>query len=201
MTAYSTHPLPANDTEPAFSVSGRLSDKDAKNLVNETRSSSIGPTALYYAGVTAPVISAGMALVARNVLDTTPLSAYWVWLISSLMAAMAGIVWYLIFVRWSYRHGAGRAGETGGETHIDLGPEGLHISRGAVETRIAWSAVTTVHTRRRYTLVLFDGADPLIVPDKWFGKDKSSARAFKMRLKQGAPHGAQPEKKAGPGQP
>lgn len=194
MTAYSTHPLPANDTTPAFIISGRLSDKDARRLVNETRSSSIGPTALYYAGVTAPVISAGMALVGRGALETTPVSEYWVWLLSSLMAAMAGIVWYLIFVRWSYRHRAGRAAETGGTTHIDLAPEGLHIIRGAVETRIAWSAVTKVQTRRGYTLVLFDGADPLIVPDKWFGKDKSSARAFKMRLKQGAPHGAQQEK-------
>lgn len=200
MATYSTHPLPANDTAPSFRVSGQLSDGDARRLVNETRSSSIGPTALYYAGVTAPVISAGMALVARGALETTPVSTYWIWFISSLMAAMAGIVWYLIFVRWSYRHRAGRAGETGGETHIDLGPEGLHVTRGAVETRIGWSAVTKVQTRRAYTLILFDGADPLIVPDKWFGKDKAGARAFKMRLKQGAPNGAQQEK-AGPGEP
>lgn len=200
MMPFAPSPVPANDTQPVFRVSGRLREKDTKRLVNETRSSSIGPTALYYAGVTAPVISAGMALVARNTFDTTPLSDYWIWFASSMMAAMAGIVWYLIFVRWSYRHRAGRAGETGAETEIDLTPEGLHIIRGAVETRIAWSAVTAVRTRRSYTLILFDGADPLIVPDKWFAREKGAARAFKMRLKQGAPHGAQ-QKETGPGQP
>ncbi|MEE2878270.1 MAG: YcxB family protein [Pseudomonadota bacterium] len=198
MKLTASNPLPANDTEPVIRARGKLREKDTKRLVNETRSSNIGPTALYYAGVTAPVISAGMALVSRNTLDTTPISDYWLWLLSSLMAAMAGIVWYLIFVRWSYRHGAGRAGETDTETEIDLAPEGLHIIRGAVETRIAWSAVTAVRTRRSYTLILFDGADPVIVPDKWFAKDKGAARAFKMRLKQGVPHGAQP-KEAGSG--
>ena len=190
-------PLPANDTEPVFRVRGQIAEKDAKRLVQETRSASIGPTALYYAGVTAPVISAGMALVSRNILDNSGLiSAYWVWFASSMMAAMAGITWYLIFVRWSYRHRPGRAGETDTETEIDLTPEGLHIIRGAVETRIAWSAVRAVRTRRAYTLVLFEGAEPLIVPDKWFAREKGSARAFKMRLKQGASHGAQPEEKA-----
>ncbi|MEQ8558427.1 MAG: YcxB family protein [Henriciella sp.] len=200
MTTPSPHPIAANDIGPSCRVSGTLTDKDMKRLVNETRSSNIGPTALYYAGVTAPVISAGMALMARNTLDATPVSDYWIWFLSSLLAAMAGIVWYLIFVRWSYRHQAGRAAETAAETDIDLSPKGVHITRGAVETCIAWSAIRTVTTRRAYTLVTFDGADPLIVPDKWFARDKASARAFKSRLQEGAPDGAQPEKKARSGQ-
>ena len=200
MQPFMPKPVAANDTAPVYRVSGRLREKDTKRLVSETRSSRIGPTALYYAGVTAPVISAGMALVARNTLDSTPVSDYWVWFGSSLMAAMAGIVWYLIFMRWSYRHRSGRAGETGAETEIDLTPEGLHIIRGAVDTRIAWSAVSAVRTRRSYTLIFFEGANPLIVPDTWFGKDRNAARAFKMRLKQGASDGAQP-KETGSGQP
>ncbi|WP_084395855.1 YcxB family protein [Henriciella aquimarina] len=173
---------------------GKLTDKDMKRLVNQTRSSNIGPTALYYAGVTAPVISAAMALMTRNALSTTPVSSYWTWFLSSLCAAMAGIVWYLIFVRWSYRHHAGRASETGAETVIDLTQQGLQIRRGAVETRIAWAAVQTVRSRRSYTLITFDGADPLIVPDKWFAGDKAAALAFKTRLNEGAPHGAQQKK-------
>ena len=66
MQPFMPKPVAANDTTPDYRVSGQLRDKDTRRLVSETRSSSIGPTALYYAGVTAPVISAGMALVARN---------------------------------------------------------------------------------------------------------------------------------------
>ncbi|MGB3625119.1 MAG: hypothetical protein WA989_04805, partial [Henriciella sp.] len=52
----------ADESAQPFCASGRLRDKDIKRLVNKTRSSNIGPTALYYAGVTAPVISSGVAL-------------------------------------------------------------------------------------------------------------------------------------------
>ena len=179
---------------PPLTISGTLTDNDIKRLVNQTRSSNIGPTALYYAGVTAPVISAGVALVTRNMLIESPLSEYWIWFISALLAAMAGIVWYLIFVRWSYRHQVGRDGETGAETAIDLHPSGLHIHRGAVETRIGWAAVESVRKVRASTLITFRGADPLLIPDRWFGRDKQAARAFRTRLKEGCDHGSQQEK-------
>ncbi|WP_300381699.1 YcxB family protein [Henriciella sp.] len=177
----------------ALHISGQLRDKDMKRLVNETRSSNIGPTSLYYAGVTAPAISASMALVSRHMLDQAPFSAYWIWLISTMMAAMAGIVWYLIFVRWAYRHQAGRAGEIDTETKIDLTPQGLHIQRGAVETRITWPGVKDVRLRRGYTLITFYGADPVIVPNKWFTGNKATAKAFRSRLMEGLSHGTQQE--------
>ena len=179
-------------------VTGQMSDRDMRRLVNETRSSNIGPTALYYAGVTAPVISAGMALVSSQMLNGAPISGYWIWLISTLMAALAGIVWYLIFVRWAYRHQAGRATDSGAETEIDLTPEALHIKRGLVETRIGWPAIHAIRLRRRYTLITFEGADPVIIPDRWFSRDKAAAKAFKTRLMEGFSHGAQ-QKKTKPG--
>ena len=86
-----------------LSISGALSKRDAKRLTNAIRSGTVGPTTLYYAGVTAPIIAAGMALISRSALDKIDVSAYWVTMLSALAAAMTGIVWYLIFMRWSYR--------------------------------------------------------------------------------------------------
>jgi hypothetical protein len=184
----------------AVSVSGSPSDKDMRRLVSRTRKSNIGPTALYYAGVTAPVISAGMALVSREMLRGSGLSDYWLVMISSLLAAMAGICWYLIFIRWAYRHHHGRAAELDAETTIDLTPGGLHIRRGAVETRIGWQAVDSVIETRRDTLITFHGADALIVPERWFGRDRQAARTFRQMLRRGLDHGPQ-SKDANPGRP
>lgn len=181
----------AMPAEPALSVRGSPSDKDLKRLVSRTRKSNIGPTALYYAGVTAPVISAGMALVTREMLKGSMLSDYWIVMVSSILAAMAGICWYLIFIRWAYRHNHGRAAELDAETAIDLTAAGLHIRRGEVETRIGWHAVESLVETRRDILITFRGADPLLIPDKWFGGDTETASAFRRRLREGLRHGPQ----------
>ena len=188
------HPAPSPADMPpegSLKVSGTLREKDVKRLVSKSRSSNIGPTALYYAGVTAPVISSGVALAVRQMIIGSGMSTYWIWLISSIIAAMAGICWYLIFVRWSYRHQNGRSSELDAETAIDLVPTGVHIRRGDVETRIGWGAVEAVHQTRRDTLITFRGAGPLLIPDRWFGKDKAAAKAFKARLKEGLTNGTQ----------
>ncbi|MEQ9314298.1 MAG: YcxB family protein [Henriciella sp.] len=186
----------ASTSPVGLSIGGQLRDKDMKRLISRTRSANIGPTALYYAGVTAPVISSGVALTVKHMIDSAGFTTYWIWLISSLIAALAGISWYLIFVRWSYRHHHGRASELDAETHIDLLPSGLHIRRGEVETRIGWSAVEAVQQTRRDTLITFRGADPLLVPDKWFGKDKAAATAFRARLQEGLTDGTKQPKKS-----
>ncbi|MEM5515421.1 YcxB family protein [Henriciella sp. AS95] len=172
-------------------ISGMLREKDVKRLVSKTRSANIGPTALYYAGVTAPVISSGVALTVRTMIDSSGMTTYWIWLISSFIAAMSGICWYLIFMRWSYRHHDGRASEVDTETAIDLMPEGIHIRRGEVETRIGWRAVESVKQTRRDTLITFYGAGPLLIPNRWFGKDKAAAQAFREQLQEGLTHGTQ----------
>ena len=131
-----------------------------------------------------------MALVSRAMIDEAGLSEYWIVMISSILAAMAGVCWYLIFLRWSYRHHHGRGDELDAETVIDLNDRGVHIRRGAVETRVGWSAVRTVQETRRDTLITFEGADPLLIPNKWFGKDKAAAGRFRARLKEGCSNGA-----------
>lgn len=168
-----------------LSASGTLSQKDVKRLTNAMRGSTVGPTTLYYAGVTAPVIGAGMALLTAAAFELTAMSTYWQVMMSAIVAAMAGIVWYLIFMRWAYRHKHGRAGETEQGSQITLGDDCISIRRDLVETRIDWAALREIQSRRGFVLVRFDGAEPLIVPDAWFGQDKAACQSFLARLKEG----------------
>jgi len=173
------------DTMTSLSVAGQLNKKDLKRLTSALRGSSIGPTTLYYAGVTAPVIGGGMALLTSTAFAQTTMSTYWQTMLSAIIAAMAGIVWYIIFMRWSYRHRHGRAGEMEQESEITLADACISITRGKVETRIDWSALTEVTDKPAYIMMRFDGADPLIVPGKWFGKDKIMRQSFLDRLEKG----------------
>lgn len=172
-------------TEPSLHLTGKLRQKDIRRLTNVMRGATVGPTTLYYAGVTAPVIGAGMALLSSAAFELTSMNAYWRTMSSAMIAAMAGIVWYLIFMRWAYRHRQSRGGETEQATELTVSDAGLSIRRDAVETRIGWSALIEVKLGRGYTLLKFKGADPLIVPDSWFGKDKAAQNEFRSRLQKG----------------
>jgi hypothetical protein len=168
-----------------LTIAGTLSKGDAKKLTNAMRGSTVGPTTLYYAGVTAPVIGAGMALVAQAALHMLNVGEYWETMLSAIFAAMAGICWYLIFMRWSYRQRHGRASETSQETQVTLCEAYVSVKRGEVETRIGWAAIKSVHDKGSYTLLDVDGAATIMLPKKWFGKDKAARKAFIARVKQG----------------
>ncbi|MEP1144909.1 MAG: YcxB family protein [Henriciella sp.] len=170
--------------ETTLSISGALSKRDTKRLTSAIRSGTVGPTTLYYAGVTAPIIGAGIAVLFRASLEDVGLSAYWVAMLSAFAAAFAGISWYLIFMRWAYRHQHGRAAETQSTTEIDLDPDVLIIRRGLVETRIDWDAIDEIKSKRSFTLIKFDGAEPLMIPHDWFG-EKTACEIFIRRLGQG----------------
>ncbi len=169
----------------SFAIRGSLSKRDAKRMTRAIRSGTVGPTTLYYAGVTAPVIGASMALVAQGALTHIEFSPYWVTMISAIIAAMAGITWYLIFMRWAYRHQHGRAAEMNQNTEVRLEDDLLIIRRDLVETRIDWEAISEIISKRSYTLVLIDGADPLMLPHDWFG-EKTACEIFMRRLGQGS---------------
>ncbi|KCZ90124.1 YcxB family protein [Hyphomonas johnsonii] len=173
-------------TEP-LRVSGLLREQDVKRLTRLTRGGAVGPTAVYYAGVTAPVISASMAIMVREATRMIGLSDYWQWFISAMVAALAGISWYLIFIRWSYRHKFGRGTEMTLETQISLTDAGIVLRRGGIETRMAWQCVTGIKTGRSHTAVMVRGADALIIPDAWFKGKKDARTAFMARLKQEVP--------------
>ncbi len=171
------------------SVSGRFSPRDLKRLTSATRRGSVGPTTVYYAGVTAPVISAGMAVYTRTVFQDFGLSAYWVYLLSALIAAFAGVTWYLIFMRWSYRQTHGRGDERDAMMHVSLGEDGLELRRGQVRTYIGWGAIAEVRRSGRFITLRVDGSDTLLIPDRWFGKDMDRRDAFHSELKARAENG------------
>ena len=169
-----------------LSVAGLLTEKDVRKLTRIARGGTVGPTAVYYAGVTAPIISASMSVLMRNAMEMVGASPYWQWLIAALVAAFAGIAWYLIFIRWSYRHEHGRGTETTEETRITLADTALIVQRGDIETRVNWPAVTEVTSSRGHVTVRLAGAAPLIIPNAWFGKDKATRQAFLAQLKEKA---------------
>mgnify|MGYP000044196343 CR=1 FL=1 len=173
-------------TEP-LTVTGLLTEKDVRKLTRLARGGTVGPTAVYYAGVTAPIISASMSVLMRNAMVMVGASPYWQWLVAALVAAFAGIAWYLIFIRWSYRHSHGRGTETRLETTIALEDDGLVIRRGGIETRAAWSSVTKVAASGGHVTIRLEGLAPLIVPNIWFGKNKTARQAFLARLKEKVP--------------
>ena len=164
-------------------ISGALKKRDAKRLTNAIRGGTVGPTTLYYAGVTAPVIGAGMALLIGAALKSIEFSPYWTTMLSTLCAAFTGIAWYLIFMRWAYRHQHGRAGEMDQITEVELTHEHIIIRRGLVTTHIDWDAIDEIKSTRSYTLVRFDGAEPLMLPHDWFG-EKTACEIFMRRLGQ-----------------
>ena len=167
----------------AMTISGALKKRDAKRLTDAIRGSTVGPTTLYYAGVTAPIIGAGMALLVQAALERIDFSAYWTVMLSAILAAVAGIVWYLIFMRWAYRHQHGRGAEMEQVTNVELNEEALIIRRNLVETHIDWDAISEIESTRSFTIVHFDGADPLMLPHDWFG-EKTACEIFMRRLGQ-----------------
>lgn len=166
-----------NDT---VSIRGSLSAADIKRLTKLTRATTVGPTATYYAGVTAPVISAAMAIFSKTALQSAGLSDYLVFFVSTMLAAMSGIVWYLIFMRWSYRHTFGRGSELSEPTELNADASGLTVARGPITTHIAWSAVDGIHVKRGYTAVLATGTDALVIPDRWFASAADRQRFIEV---------------------
>lgn len=164
-------------------ISGRLSKKDLKNLTGTTRSGTVGPTTVYYAGVTAPIISAGVAVFSRSLLQNASyISSYWLFFISTLIAAFSGISWYFIFMRWSYRDTHGRGGEISTHTDLELKPDALYARRGYVTTIIRWDGVLELQQRSGFSALFISGGDTIIIPDHWFDKDKIAKNAFYEKL-------------------
>ena len=161
------------------SVSGRLSKKDLKRLTGATRKGTVGPTTVYYAGVTAPIISSGVAIFVRNAFHNAPyISSYWLLFISTLIAAFAGIAWYLIFMRWSYRSRHGRGDEITARSTVKITEQALILETENVSTHIAWTGIENIQTRSAYTTIHVSGERTVFVPSHWFDGDKSAQKNF-----------------------
>ncbi|MEM7660739.1 MAG: YcxB family protein [Pseudomonadota bacterium] len=161
-----------------LAISGKLSRNDLRRLTNITRSGTVGPTTVYYAGVTAPIISAGVSFTTRTALVESGYSGYWAFLLSTIIAAFSGISWYLIFMRWAYRQTHGRGGECDEISQTSIADKALIIERGPIRTEIKWSAIRSVRSGRGFMALLVDGSDTVLIPDHWFGKDNAKRAAF-----------------------
>lgn len=152
-------------------ISGTLTEKEVRRALSSRRSQTIGPTTVYYSGVTAPIISAGMALFSKTALENAGMELTWAILVSSIIAAFAGISWYLIFMRLASRQSFGRDSETELTTEVLITEMGLIVRRGGVETHIASDAVEGVEDMKRHVHVLISSAPDIVLPHRWFASD------------------------------
>lgn len=170
----------------AISACGLLREKDVKRATSHLRTSEIGPTTLYYAGATAPIISSAMGVVAKSAFAGAGFTAYWTYLLGAIIAALAGITWFLIFLRWSYRPGHGRGTELSEPTQVEVDDDCIVVSRGPIRTEIGWSAVKSVRASKHFTTIEIIGADAVIVPNDWF-EDKQDRLNFQGAVSEKAP--------------
>ena len=160
---------------------GAYSKKELKKISRAMRTSGLGPTSVYYAGVTAPAIAAGMATVVSAAFERAGWDPYWVFLISSIIASMSGISWYLIFMRLSYRHGYGRSTESKQETQVEIGLDVIFWTRGAVRTQVLWSGISSIECRKTFIHIAVADGEDVVLPKGWFG-GKSEMRVFFEKL-------------------
>ena len=165
------------DFAPILSASGQLCEKDLKRGVKHLRKSEIGLTTFYYASATAPIISSAMGFLARSTFANAGMTPYWTQLLGAILAAMAGITWFLIFLRWTYAPGNGRGAELTIETKVALTDRVIILERGAITTHILWEAVKSIRTEKGFTTIEIDGAPAVIIPSNWF-IDQQAYRAF-----------------------
>ena len=92
-----------------------------------------------------------MATIVGASLSRAGVAGEWVVITSSLVAAMAGITWYLIFMRWSYRHSYGRSSELRKTTHIEADELGVYLTRGTIRTRISWDGIDSIATDMKFS--------------------------------------------------
>ncbi len=162
-------------------IAGMLDRRDVAALVNATRDGAVGPTALYYAGAVAPAISAAMALVTRSALaESGLLTPDWVMMWSSIVAAMAGGAWYLIFVRWSDAERIRERTARQVQMAVQARPDALVIRRGAVETRVAWAGVNRIERTGHRAVIHCDGAAAAVVPSAWFDSQGAWAQFLEL---------------------
>lgn len=162
-------------------LSGTLTESEVQRALERRRGGEISPVTVYYAGVTAPVISTAMALLAKTALQRAGMQDIWAYLFSSIIAAFAGITWYMIFMRWARRQRFGRGGETELATRITLHPEGLNVERGTVQILVPAEAIETVHTRSEYLVIGVRGLSDIVVPRRWFETETAGVE-FAARL-------------------
>lgn len=170
---------PFEGPEPdSIRLSGKISEKELRSLARRIRSGHLGPTSVYYAGVTAPAIAAGMASLVAAVLSNAGWDNMAIFFCSAIVAAMAGISWYLIFMRLSYRHKYGRATELRLPTEVEVDDLGVFWTRGAMTVRIQWAGIAEIKNERRLIHIKIADGDDVLIPRKWFSSRAEKKAVF-----------------------
>lgn len=174
------------DIAPSMLAAGTLREKDVKRGTKHLLSGQIGPLTVYYAGATAPIISSAMGVVAKTAFKNAQFTDYWTMLLGAIVAALAGISWFLIFLRWSYQPGHGRGTELTQETSVEVSEDCLVVTRGPIRKEIGWEAVIGVKAVDGFTTLEIEGSEAVIIPSNWF-VDKKARLAFQHAVSEKAP--------------
>lgn len=160
-------------------VAGELSAKHIQRFAKARRKSSFGPTTVYYAGLSAPAITAGVAALASFFTQDYQIAGHWRTLIITLFAAVAGLTWYILFMRLAQRNKFGRNDETVSRSRVVISETGVEVSRGDVLTTIKWPAVVDVKTTRHYIALIVENANDILLPVDWFADQAAMTAAAK----------------------
>ena len=163
-------------------VQGQLEKRELARFSNRRRTQQMGPMVIYYAGVVGPIVAASMSMVSYTSFRSINWPVEWASIASLCLAALAGICWFMIFMRWGSRKKAGRHGELELPTQVSIDRNGVKIERGGICTIIDWSAVIDVTHTRDYIALIVEGANDILLPKSWFeNKDAQDDCARKIR--------------------
>lgn len=160
-----------------ISVSGQFSQRQLHDMSRHFQNRTIGLTTLYYAGVCAPVVTAGIHVYITHILQPAGFSGLTIALIASVFAALSGLVWFFIFTRWIGQADTGRSGDKV-DTEIILGDTGIILKKQHVETHINWLGLNGVSRLKDATVLKFTTHAPLCISDAWFNEDLKARAAF-----------------------
>ncbi len=172
---------PDLEFQASVAVSGTITPKHVKEFVKARRKGVFSSMTVYYAGVTAPAISAGAYALAQYALMQIQMTPQYVMLGATLMAAASGISWYLIFQRLTARGKSTRDTESTHQQRVTINARGVEVSNGGVTTYIKWSAVTDICCTSKYLVIVADGAQDVFMPLDWFdGREHMEASLKKI---------------------
>ncbi len=160
-----------------ISRAGHISPKQLKRFIKARRTSGFGPTTLYYAGVVAPVISAATLQLFENFFSQYNVTPYWVYLLSTIFAASAGLSWFLIFTRLATRDRDGRDDETTQSFDFNIDRSRILIKRKHITTQLDWSAIVDIRTTKHYIAFIVEGANDFFMPVDWFDSHEQMMEA------------------------
>ncbi len=164
-------------------VSGNILEGDTKYLRKIRPKGTIGPITLYYAGALVSIISISMSNFIEYVFAWIGLGPNeHVTLFASIMAVMAGISWFLIFIRWSYGDWHKGVFHHPAIQSIDITACRINVAFENVCTHIQWSALQEIRAYKDGNALIIKGAQTILIPDRWFSNEDEKRRFYQALM-------------------